>query len=213
MFGAALVLMYTASTLFHSIPLPRTKQVLRVVDHCLIYVLIAGTYDALRPHHPARQLGLVAVGLHLDTRLTSASASRSSPSPGVSRCCRWRSTWEWAACGIIVTGVRCCNGLAVPGLWLLLVGGLCYTVGVAFYSWRQLRYHHAIWHLFVLAAAASGHYFAGFALRPAGALNRLTRRQHVHLHAALLAAGERQQTSAPPPLPGSRAPCVADLTS
>ena len=43
-FGASLVLMYTASTLFHSIPLPNTKRVFRVLDHCLIYVLIAGTY-------------------------------------------------------------------------------------------------------------------------------------------------------------------------
>jgi hemolysin III len=45
------------------------------------------------------------------------------------------------------------------GLWLLVLGGLCYTGGIAFYLWRSLRFHHAIWHLFVLAGGIL-HFFA-----------------------------------------------------
>jgi hemolysin III len=55
------------------------------------------------------------------------------------------------------------------GLWLLLAGGLAYTVGTVFYSWKRLPYHHAIWHLFVLGGSAC-HYFAVYqAVVPAGA--------------------------------------------
>ena len=54
------------------------------------------------------------------------------------------------------------GSLAVPvGLWLL-IGGLCYTVGVAFYAWKRLPFNHVVWHLFVIAGSIS--FFLGYAL-------------------------------------------------
>lgn len=155
-FGAALVLMYTASTLFHSIPLPRTKRVLRVIDHCFIYVLIAGTYTpfALITLHGAYGwsllgciwgLALVGIGFKIFT-----TGRFEMLSLAIYLAMGW--------CGLAVLRPLL-HALAVPGLWLLLMGGLSYTVGVAFYSWERLRYHHAIWHVFVLAGSIC-HYFA-----------------------------------------------------
>ena len=62
----------------------------------------------------------------------------------------------WA---ILFVGETVLDTLSPTGLWLLVGGGLAYTVGVAFYTWRSLRFHHAIWHLFVLAGSVL-HYFA-----------------------------------------------------
>lgn len=155
-FGAALVLMYSASTLFHSIPLPRTKQVLRVIDHCCIYILIAGSYT---PFTLVTLQGAWGWGL-------------------------FALVWGLAAVGIvfkifttgrfeklslaIYLGMGWCALVAVKplmatlptgGLWLLLAGGLAYSFGVIFYIWERLPYHHAIWHGFVLAGSVL-HYFA-----------------------------------------------------
>ncbi len=159
-FGAALVLMYTASTLFHSIPLPATKRVLRVIDHCLIYVLIAGTYTPLTlitlqtPEHAVLgwslfgfTWGLALIGIVFKIFTTGR--------------------FEYLSLGVYLLmgwcGVAAARTLihAVPngGLWLILAGGLSYTFGTIFYSWNSLRYHHAIWHGFVLGGSVL-HFFA-----------------------------------------------------
>lgn len=154
-FGASLVCLYTASTLFHSIPMPGPKRVLRVVDHCCIYVLIAGTYTPftlVTLHGPwgwslfGFTWGLTALGIGFKLFFTGR--------------------FEALSVGIYLLMGWCCVAAIVPllhnlptaGLWWLLAGGLCYTVGVAFYALERLRYHHAIWHLFVLAGSTC-HFF------------------------------------------------------
>jgi len=155
-FAATLLLLYTASTLYHSIAAPRAKSVLRVLDHSAIYLLIAGTYTpftlvTLRGPWGWSLLGVIwscaAVGIVLRTTIGS----------------RWRAipvllyvAMGWA----VVIAIRPLV-LAVPagGLTLIVLGGLAYTAGIAFYVWRRLPYHHAIWHLFVLAGS-SLHYLA-----------------------------------------------------
>jgi hemolysin III len=158
-FGAALVLMYTASTLFHSIPgpaLPSTKHVLRIVDHCLIYVLIAGTYTpfTLVTLHGAGGWGLFAftwglavVGIGFKMFMTGRFEALST---AVYLLMGW--------CGLVAVKPIIAN-LGNGGLWLLLAGGLCYSFGVIFYAWQRLPYHHAIWHGFVLAGSVC-HYFS-----------------------------------------------------
>lgn len=159
-FGAALVLMYTASTLFHSIPLAAPKHVLRVADHCLIYVLIAGTYTpftlvTLRASPYAAwgwglfgfTWGLAAVGIGFKLFFTGRYDF-------ISTLIYLLMGW----CGLAAIAPML-HTLATGGLWWLLAGGLCYSVGVIFYAWEKLRYHHAIWHLFVLAGSTC-HFFA-----------------------------------------------------
>ncbi|MDE2148530.1 MAG: hemolysin III family protein [Gammaproteobacteria bacterium] len=159
-FGASLVAMYTASALFHSIPLPRTKQVLRVVDHCLIYVLIAGTYTPFTLVTLAGGRfpvwgwslfgvvwGLAAAGIVFKVFFTGRLEALSL---AVYLLMGW--------CGLAALQPLLAS-LAAGGLWLILAGGLAYSFGVVFYVWERLPYHHAIWHGFVLAGSLC-HFFA-----------------------------------------------------
>ncbi len=155
-FGSALILMYAASTLFHSLPMPRTKHVFRVIDHCLIYVLIAGTYTpftliALHDSPYGWPLfgftwGLAAVGIGFKIFTTGRFEYLSL---AVYLLMGW--------CGV-VAAKPLIHIIDNDGLWLLLAGGLAYSLGTIFYAWERLRYHHAIWHGFVLAGSLS-HFF------------------------------------------------------
>lgn len=155
-FGATIILMYSASTLYHSIPLPKAKSILRVIDHSTIYFLIAGTYTPF-----------TLVTLHGVWGWSLFGAVWTLALAGVVFKIFYTGRFEKLSLAIYLA-MGWCVMLAVKplmaamepgGLWLLLGGGLCYTGGVAFYVWEKLRYHHAIWHLFVLAGTVL-HYFA-----------------------------------------------------
>lgn len=155
-FGASLVLLYTASTLFHSIPMVGPKRVLRVVDHCAIYVLIAGTYTPftlVTLHGPwgwslfGFTWGLAILGIGFKIFFTGRYEFLSVL---VYLLMGW--------CGIAAIEPML-HALATGGLWWLLAGGLCYSFGVIFYAWDGLRFNHAIWHLFVLGGSVC-HFFA-----------------------------------------------------
>ncbi|WP_020647694.1 PAQR family membrane homeostasis protein TrhA [Solimonas variicoloris] len=157
-FGATLVLMYTASTLYHSIPLPGAKKVLRVIDHSMIYFLIAGTYTpfTLVTLHGtwgwslfALTWGLAAIGVVFKIFATGRYEKLSLVI---------YLAMGWCA---VVAIQPILERLATGGLLLTLAGGLAYSGGVVFYVWERLRYHHAIWHLFVLAGSVL-QYFAIF---------------------------------------------------
>ena len=158
-FGATLVLMYTASTLYHSIPgktLPRTKKVLRVVDHSSIYLLIAGSYTPftlVTLNGPwgwslfATVWTLALVGVVFKVFATGRYEKLSlAIYLGMGWC-------------VVVAIKPLLRSLETGGLVLMLLGGLSYTGGVAFYVWERLRYHHAIWHGFVLGGSVL-QYFA-----------------------------------------------------
>ncbi|MBI1293519.1 hemolysin III family protein [bacterium] len=155
-YGATQILLYVASTLYHSIPLPRAKAVLRVFDHSAIFLLIAGTYTPFALVNLRGPWGwtiLVVVwsmaiaGIALQGVLIKQKALITAlPYVGMG----------W----VMVVGIKPLLASVAPGgLILLLAGGLAYTGGVFFYVWKRLPYHHAIWHLFVLAGSAC-HYFA-----------------------------------------------------
>ena len=155
-FGSMLILMYTASTLYHSVRKPRAKALLQVLDHCAIFLLIAGTYTpfTLVPLHGPWGWSLFGViwGLALLGIVFELTALRRH---------RLLSLGLYLAMGwAVVAAINpLLAGVASGGLILLLAGGLSYTVGIVFYVMRKLRYHHAIWHLFVLAGSIL-HFFA-----------------------------------------------------
>jgi hemolysin III len=155
-YGATQILLYTASTLYHSIPLPRAKAVLRIFDHSAIFLLIAGTYTPFALVNLRGPWGwsllavvwtLALAGIAMQGILIRQKALVTAlPYVGMG----------WVA----IIGIKpMLDAVAPGGLALLLAGGLAYTLGVFFYVWRRLPYHHAIWHLFVLAGSAF-HYFA-----------------------------------------------------
>ncbi|MEO8505674.1 MAG: hemolysin III family protein [Acidobacteriota bacterium] len=155
-YGTTLILLYLASTLYHSISLPRAKRVLRVLDHCAIYLLIAGTYTpfALVSLHGARGWVLFAVVWAL------AIAGMAFKSVATGRA-RIFSVVLYLLLGWCALSVLSPLSRAIPakGMALLFAGGASYTLGVVFYAWKRLPYHHAIWHLFVLAGSIF-HFFA-----------------------------------------------------
>ena len=155
-FGATLIVLYAASTLYHAITSPRAKRVLRVLDHSAIFLLIAGTYTPfllvnLRGPWGWSLFGVIW-GLAILGITLRAVKERRSKAAYVTL----YVAMGWTA---VVAFKPMLASVAIGGLILLLLGGLSYTGGVAFYLWRRLPYHHAIWHGFVLAGSVL-HYFA-----------------------------------------------------
>jgi hemolysin III len=156
-FGASLVILYGASTIYHSFAHSHARRVLRLIDHSAIYILIAGSYTpfALGPLRGA--LGntllislwaMAIIGVLLKSRR------------GLGR--PWLSTALYVGMGwVSVLAIRpMITHVGPAGVWWLLAGGLCYTGGVVFYATdERLRYGHAVWHLFVLAGSTC-HFFA-----------------------------------------------------
>jgi hemolysin III len=155
-FGSTLVLLYTASTLYHGFRRADVKRVLRKFDHAAIFLLIAGTYTpfalvSVRGPWGWSLLGVIwflaVVGVALKFRFAGRFR-------GVSTAIYLAMGW------LIVIALRpLVAGVAPGGLWWLLAGGLCYTGGTVFYLWKRLPYHHAVWHLFVLGGSTC-HFFA-----------------------------------------------------
>ncbi len=156
LYGASLVFLYTASTLYHGVQHPRWKEVFRILDHVGIYTLIAGSYTPFTLVTLREDQGWILFFLIWGLALSGIVYKLFSK-----RRFRAFSTVLYLGMGwlaVFYLGPMAA-ALPVPGLVLVVAGGLAYTLGVVFYAWHRLPYHHAIWHLFVLAGSAC-HFFA-----------------------------------------------------
>lgn len=155
-YGSSLIALYTASTLYHSFRPPGVKRVLRVFDHCAIYLLIAGSYTpfalvSLRGGWGWTLFGLVwgltVAGIVFKVLFTGRLNAL--------------STAVYVLMGwIFVVAARPVVEAVPPGaLWWLFAGGVIYTAGTVFYHNRRVPYSHAVWHLFVIGGSAC-HYLA-----------------------------------------------------
>ena len=155
-FGASLVLLYTSSTLYHSVQAPRAKRLLRTLDHSAIFLLIAGTYTPFTLVTLRGPWGwsLFAVVWSLAAAgITLRLVLRRRPTA------LFLSLYLAMGWCVVVAARPLFAAVGPPGVALLAAGGLAYSLGVPFYVWRRLPYHHAVWHLFVLAGSAF-HYAA-----------------------------------------------------
>lgn len=147
-FGASMVFLYTASTLYHSTPNPRAKKVLQYLDHSMIYVLIAGSYT---PFCLITLQGYTGIALLCAVWLI-AIAGISLQAVLLHKAdwinCLLYLSMGWLAVFVIDPLV---STLDSTGLALLVAGGLAYTVGVVFYIFERIPFSHAIWHTFVFA--------------------------------------------------------------
>ena len=149
-YGIALVLDYATSTAYHGVSEADAKQRLRTLDHVAIFLLIAGTYT------PFMLIALRgAWGWTLFAVVWSLAALGAVFELTALRRHRRAMIALYVGMGWIglIAIKPLVAALPAPGLWLLFGGGVSYTLGVAFYVWRGLRYHHAIWHLFVLGGS------------------------------------------------------------
>jgi hemolysin III len=150
-FCSTLVLLYTASTLYHAFPVSIAKRRLRVFDHCAIYVLIAGTYT------PFALIGLRGtVGWWLFGTVWSLAAIGMTLKLFFTGRYELASTLAYIGMGwLAVFAIRpMLDRIPTVSLLWLLGGGIAYTAGTLFYRNERLRYSHAVWHLFVLAGSA-----------------------------------------------------------
>lgn len=155
-FGVTMVVLYLASTLYHSVTHERAKHIFRQIDHCAVFLLIAGSYTPFTLGVLRGPWGWTLLAI----------------------------VWALAVAGIVIkvlTGTRYwwllmslylgMGWLAIvaikpilalvppPGIGLILAGGIAYSGGLAFFAAHRIRYHHFIWHLFVIAGTTC-HYFA-----------------------------------------------------
>lgn len=149
-YGSSLVILYAASTIYHTATDPHWKRRLQILDHCCIYLLIAGSYTPFILIILRNQLGAGIL-----TLVWAAAAF------GIAMKLIFRS--RFSAIGIALYLIMGWIGvLAVQPLYLALgaaplalviAGGLSYTAGLIFFGWHGLRHHHAIFHVFVLAGS------------------------------------------------------------
>lgn len=150
-FGVSMLLLYLFSTLLHSFKPSKAKNVFAILDHSAIYLLIAGTYTPLVLISLNGALGWTLFGIIWGMAVA-----------GVAFKCffinrfRIMSTLFYIGMGwlIIIAIEPLYSNLSKAGFFLLLTGGILYSVGAIFYIWRKLPYSHAIWHLFVIAGNA-----------------------------------------------------------
>lgn len=155
-FGASLIILYTASTLYHSIQIPQARRVLRIIDHSSIFLLIAGTYTPFLLTALRGPLGWTLFGIIWGIAILGILFK-------VFFIGKWEvvSTLAYVAMGwlcVIAFGQMLATMPAHAVAWLV-AGGITYTIGVLFYAIKKIPYNHTIWHLFVLGGSFC-HFFA-----------------------------------------------------
>lgn len=155
-FGISLVVEYLMSTMYHALAHDGAKRVFKVLDHSAIYLLIAGTYT------PYCLITLMPSGgfwLFLTVWVMALI--------GIAFEAFWTFRPRWVSAVIYVVMGWCViaflpalfANLAPAGFWLLLAGGLCYTLGAVFYVLKRVRFMHSVFHVFVLAGSIL-HFFS-----------------------------------------------------
>ncbi|MBQ3284898.1 MAG: hemolysin III family protein [Ruminococcus sp.] len=150
-YGATLLIMFTVSSVYHGLPVGNAKRVMRVIDHCDIYFLIAGTYTpillaAIRPLNPALAWSIFGVEWALTAIAVTLNAIDLKRFEKVSMVCYIGMGW----CVIAVLKLTI-EAMTLPGFMLLLAGGIAYTVGAVLYGiGKKKRYFHSVFHVFVI---------------------------------------------------------------
>lgn len=156
-YGFTLIILYTMSCLYHSLKVNNAKRVFRIIDHCSIYLLIAGTYTPYALVTLNGSLGWIIFGViwgcaSLGIVLNAVDMNR------------WKTfshilyiAMGWA---VIFTIKPLINSIDIRGFYLLLAGGIVYTIGAIFYGiGRKHKYMHSVFHFFVLGGSIL-HFFS-----------------------------------------------------
>jgi len=151
-YGGTMTHVYLASTLYHALPMSwQTKRTFELLDYTGIYALIAGTYTPFMLGPLRGPFGWSVFGVVWLVALLGIAQELLSRPRRVRLSLALYLGMGWVG---IVIGVPLSMHVPQRGLLILLAGGTAYTVGVIFYAWRAFRYHHAVWHVFVLIGSA-----------------------------------------------------------
>lgn len=149
-YGLSIIMLFTASTLYHYVTNIKHKHYFRILDHISIYILIAGTYTPVLLITLEKSLGwllfytvwgIAVFGIVLKLFFTGRFTTFSTL---LYLAMGWLIVFDFSALSKI---------MAAKGLYLLFAGGAAYTIGIVFFTNNKIPYNHVIWHLFVLAGA------------------------------------------------------------
>jgi len=154
-YSVSLVLLFSASTFYHAIKNPRRKKLFKLLDHCAIYLLIAGTYTPLMMITLNNQVGMIMLFIIWALAILGIFFKLKFGH-------RYKKTSLTTYLGMGLISVTIIDQLqeklSNEGLMLLALGGAIYCLGVIFYVQKRIIFNHAIWHLFVLGGAIC-HFF------------------------------------------------------
>jgi hemolysin III len=161
-YGSTLVILYLASTLYHSFPKGKTKDIFRIIDHSCVYLLIAGTYTPLTLIAIRGTLGWTIFGVIWGIAIIGIVFKIFFIKKFIVLSTILYIVMGW----LIVIAIKPLTAvMSNASLNLLLIGGILYTVGTISYGLQRYKYNHAIWHLFVLAGSIC-HFFTVLFLLP-----------------------------------------------
>lgn len=153
-FGSSLIILYSMSTLYHSITNIKAKKLLRIFDHCSIFFLITGTYTPFCLVTLNGKIGWTLFVFNLLLTIIGTVLNSISVKRFHKLSLFFYLLMGWSIIFAIKPLIHILNPAA---LWLLTIGGVCYTLGVIFYVSTKPKYMHTIWHFFVLAGSIT-HY-------------------------------------------------------
>jgi hemolysin III len=160
-FSVGLIMVYGSSTVYHAIQKEKIKKKLRVLDHISIYMLIGGSYTPFIAKYLTNPKAgtflmilwsIIALGVLLKFFFTGKYD--------------FISTLSYLALGWMAVFIMRPMTQHMPDnvMWLLIAGGLSYSLGVIFYAWKKFTYHHAVWHCFVLGGSVTHYYGVWYSL-------------------------------------------------
>jgi hemolysin III len=160
-FSIGLIMVYGSSTIYHAIQKEKIKKKLRVLDHISIYMLIGGSYTPFIAKYLTNPKAgtflmilwsIIALGVLLKFFFTGKYD--------------FISTLSYLALGWMAVFIMRPMTQHMPDnvMWLLIAGGLSYSLGVIFYAWKKFTYHHAVWHCFVLGGSVTHYYGVWYSL-------------------------------------------------
>ncbi len=159
-FGATLVLLYFASTLYHSLTHAKAKRVFHKFDHISIYLLIAGTYTPFCLTALRGWIGWTVLGIVWSCAIVGAVLKAISVGKRIKLSTVLYVLMGWV---ILVAIQPLYKAMPFNGFLFLIAGGISYTIGTIFFIRNQVKYNHSVWHVFVLGGSVL-HFFSVLSL-------------------------------------------------
>ena len=159
-FGAGLVIMYTVSSIYHALHNNKAKQVFQILDHSAIYILIAASYTPFLLLVVKSKAGYIIFFIQWLICIFGIAFKSLCVEKYVLFSTLLYIVMGWMimfVCGDLIANI------SQQSLILLFIGGILYTLGTIFYMWNWFKYHHFIWHIFVLLGSVA-HFFAVYLL-------------------------------------------------
>ncbi len=158
-YGSSLILLYTFSSLYHSLTNIKAKSVFRIFDHCSIFFLILGTYTPICLNMIKGGLGWTLFGINAFCTVVGIVFNSINLKKFAKPSVVLYLAMGWS---VIISIRRVIEIIPSSGMVFLVIGGLFYTVGVIFYKAKKIKYMHFVWHLFVLGGSIMHYFFILF---------------------------------------------------